>query len=59
LLRCEAHLPVRRETSEPGTPPQSRCGSAGSIPGFPETCLPSGRPEPGSAPPSSVTQEVL
>jgi putative transposase len=33
-LRREAHLVVRRETSEPGTTPESRRDSAGAFPGI-------------------------
>jgi putative transposase len=45
LLRREAHLAVPRETSKPGTSPQSCRGSAGSIPGFPGPCLSLNRSE--------------
>ena len=43
IRRCSRSWP--RETSEPGTSPQSRRGSAGTIPGVPAPCLPSGGPE--------------
>ncbi|MCT0215826.1 IS3 family transposase, partial [Synechococcus sp. CS-1330] len=52
LLRREAHLAVRRETSERGASSQCRGGSAGSIPGFPAAYLPIGvrKPQHPAAP---------
>jgi hypothetical protein len=46
LLRREAHLAVRQETSEPGAQAQGRHGPAGALPGIRAEGLPRGGPAP-------------